>query len=542
MPGALFFIAAGVAVLGIGAIYALHHLRIRPNRVTAPTLLFWQQAVRPQQTKTLWHRRLSHRHTFALLSAIALLASLGMIADRFGQRDDRGTDVIVIDSGAAMNARTDDGRTLLAGALDQAIADVPTFGQTPAVISAGPIPLLLSPADQPAAIVRRELSSLAPRPGASAARLAIQMAAGLQGQRCGRILWYTAEPTLPEGLPQEIAQRIERRTTAAASRAAITAVAPQLTPSDSGRNVLRVTAAGATQGTLTLTARGENGITIEQPLSLQNGRAETTLALPAGAGDVSLALRGNADTAPAEAVTFKLHDPTPPTFRFVGPVPAALRAALLAFGTESPTGTIVVLNEGTPRPTGVRAAIVIQPATTAAGNEPLALTAASFQDAPLQNGDWLERARVQSVAAALPGTPLLTAGRWPAVGLERQADGATLCLSDSLVNDQADLPRRAAFPVLMQRWCDQLVGRQTATVSIPWQRSAEDPLWAGPGDVAVRQTIAVADTPAAPPNESAALATPGDIRWQMPWAEIVLGGALVLAVVEGLLFAARKII
>ncbi len=535
-PSSVALAAAAVATL-----FALHHLRVRPTRRPVATLIFWQAATLPQRAHALWSRRLTHPRTFALLAAILLLTAAALTADRWGgvgPADRR--DVIVIDAGAETAADDGSGRPLLRRAAGLAKADL---GDAPAVIAAGEQPAVLSPGGDPAAVVRRRLNRLVPGDGASAAGLALQLAGTVQGPLGGDIRWYTARDRVPAGLPAEVARRVRIRPVGPAVAAAIVGVAFEPDADDPARGSLTVTCGGRSTGPMTVTAERAGDPPLARPVTLEAGRGTVAFAdVPADGRSVVVRLTGAAGPAATHEAAFQLPDGRPLTFRFVGDVPRPLRDVALALGTEADGGRIAVVGPGASVPADAAAVLaVIDHGQGVPADDRLSFAAGT----PWGRGLSLEAAAARGPALDTPGAAVLTAGGATLASLDQTPGRRTLYLSGGLVGPTADLPRRAAFPVLLERLCRELVGRPSPPSTVAALRAAQDPLWPGPPE---RPTGAATVTlPDDPPVTAAVV---GDdlgggaetAARHVPWVEVVLGAALALTVVEALLLAARKIV
>ena len=123
-----------------------------------------------------------------------------------------------------------------------------------------------------------------------------------------------------------------------------------------------------------------------------------------------------------------------------------------------------------------------------------------------------------------------------------QANG--YIFSMSLVDETADLPKRAAFPVLMYRLACELAGWKQAPPLVTSLRRVEDPLWQKADDA----ISVVYDPPLlqdSKPDTSWAEPTqiPGRPNsWKTSWVDVLLAIGLALLIAEGLLLAAKKIV
>lgn len=545
MPPAFPFSFASLAVgiLAVGVLYALHYLRIQPERQRVATLMFWKQAIRQQRTKVLFTKRFTHPATFALVALILLALAAALTADRWGRTgDDRRTDVMVIDTGSSMAAASG-GRTLLASAAELARTDLKQLPSTPALITAGSSPLLLARSDEPVAVVRDRLASLPADNSASGSSQALMLARTLQNARAGDIYWYTTQSELPAGLPAEVAGRVKIRRVQPVEAVAITGATFTANPQDASRGSLTVRLTGKANTALNLTAQPAGGTAISSPVTFTGNMAEVTVPdLAADGQTIALSVSG-APGSPAEhSVTFALPRRTTMKVNFVGNIPATLRFALRAAGAEEATeGAIAVVEGDTAVPAGSVAAIRV----ITAGNVLSTSLPLTFGDSPLVTDIALEGAAATG-GPALPdtGIVLLKAGEIPVATLGEVAGLRTLSLSSALLADTADLPKRAAFPVLLGRLAADLAGWSDAQPVVTSLRAVEDPLWRSQTPTAITTvhsappevTVASTDVTDIAPTVSAGF-TAG-----LRWVEVLLGGALTLLVVEGLLLAARKIV
>ncbi len=533
--------AAILAVAGIGALYALHHLRIQPTVRAAATLLFWRQSVGEQRTRVLTSRRFTHRRTFLLLAATIALLACAVTGDRWGRlgKDHRRA-ALVIDDGAATAMTDATGRSVLAAMTDAARTDLTRLPAEPALIIAGPRPTLLVPPGEPSGVVARRLKNLAPQDGASASSLALQMADSVLGDHLGPIVWYTSQTALPAGLPDEIARRVVRRTfETSPSAVAITGVVFESSPDIDVRGTLRVRLAGpvAPETALEMVRSGERQVS--KAVTATTGGGIVTLDDCVADGSiVTLRLRG---ASANQEVRYHLPDRRPLTFRYAGDVPPAVRFGLSAAGSESANGDIVVVPSGAVIPTNARAAIVVvNDGAAVTVGAPLAFATGADD---LSRGLELERATAADGPAIDQhgGETLLTAGGATVASIDRSSPIPTLWLSTAIVGDHADFPRHAVFPIWLARTCEALAGHSTSdTFAVTELRRADDPLWAGPSDVPAANIGTVADALA-----ESSKATPDyllDAPSLFRWADLALVGALVLFLVDSLLHAAKRTI
>ena len=163
-----------------------------------------------------------------------------------------------------------------------------------------------------------------------------------------------------------------------------------------------------------------------------------------------------------------------------------------------------------------------------------------LSDDAVGSGLNLEGARASAGPKLVIGTPIITAGAAAVVALDRSGACPALLLSDAVVGQSAELPRHAAFPVVIERLCRLLANENSAPAIISADRAAADPLWTGPPNAPASDTLTVADRPQ--PNDAvAAAATAPAGRWRRNVSDALLAGAAVLLAVESLLWARKKI-
>lgn len=109
-PQGLWLLALAVPIL------LFHFYRGRVRRLPVPTLHFWEQVLVEEERRTAL-RRLRH-YASLLLSLLALVLLTSAVAEPRASAPRRWA--VVLDSTPSMGARTDDGRTRLAAAVDAA--------------------------------------------------------------------------------------------------------------------------------------------------------------------------------------------------------------------------------------------------------------------------------------------------------------------------------------------------------------------------------------------------------------------------------------
>jgi hypothetical protein len=550
-------LAIALGVIAAAVLFALHLLHVRPPQQRVATLLFWRQAVRQQRRRVIWGR-FSHPWVYALLSLIALLICASLLFEHWKGTANQDLLVVVVDSGYSMTATDAQGRRRIDEAIRQVTDDLSQRnGQRIALISAGPQPALLSDEQAPPALLRRQLAQLqaADLPAASAD--ALTLAANLLADRQGQIVWYTDQNIAPPQVPPEVSSRVTiRRIGADEPNANIAAVLFEPASEDATTGALRVRiqSSGGYSGPVTLTATPAAG---GSPKATQgNVGGESDLVLDGFAADGStwdLAISGAPGPKADDQVRLRLPHRLPLRFRFAGDVPRPLRAALLAVGTEAGDGepAIMVSNAAAPAGSADLARIRIVETGPAASPAPLEL-----QSGVITVDDLELEGAIAGAGPALSNLPvdqktIVRAGPAVLASINVSETGRTLDFSTALCD--GDLPRRAAFPILLQRLCRVLIGWTDAAPAVAAERVVADPLWPGGSEVLQQnRPVVVFQRLAGPSGEpvasSVAKAQGGQAHppyaistWFRPW-ELALIAAMALLIVEGLLYAARKIV
>jgi hypothetical protein len=528
--------AATLGALAVATLFALHHLRVRLVRRKVVTTMFWRRTA-SQAIARSWWGQFRYPWTFALLSVIALLLAASLCLDHF-RADPTARGALVIDAGQSMSRLDSSGHRLLDQAIDHARADLSGVDSGVTVVVADPVPRVIARADQPIAIALRELAEISPAAVPADAAAALRLAGNLAPANGGQIIWCTDSQHLPS-LPKSVAERVHIDAVGAADDEAriIGVTYEPAADAGPGRLRVRVAAFGAIHQPVALTASHEQ-VSAHVQLSMSGGQADAIVEnVPADGSTWQLTLAG---ATPATGVSFQT--PRTPPLRFVmaSNIPRPLRTALLAIGSESAAGdrnALIVTSDGTDSGAAPRVKWISEGSPLAAGT-PLRIDGGLADVIDLES----------SVAGNGPAvsvthaTPLISAGTLSVAAYSQ--DRRMLYLSTALWTGN-DLPRRAAFVLLLRQYCRQLAGASDASAVVSGARAVVDPLWAaGDGTVAPAVVFERPESVAggitstgAGSNEIFARGGAGPRAFEM-----ALGAALMLAVVEGLLFAARKVV
>jgi hypothetical protein len=247
---------------------------------------------------------------------------------------------------------------------------------------------------------------------------------------------------------------------------------------------------------------------------------------------LSLDLIPAAGQASIARTLFTLPRRSPPSFYGIQNAPMPLRDALLCLGSavESPQGAIAVLSPEMPIPPGAVGAIVIVPDQGQMRKLPLLA-----QELPLTHGLGFQRDLLQVGFAKLPGeTILLTAGDCPIVSLAAHGNPPVFYILASAITPDAPLPRLAAFPILINRLCNNLTRTSPASPVVTSQRHIQDPLWNSPATVALVDTISEIPKPTYDSLHS-------NKTGGLDWSQLSLAAGIGLLLLAAILFARKRI-
>jgi hypothetical protein len=545
------------AVSSLLALYALHRFRPRARPHPIATLIFWEQAVGSQNVTAPSQKRFSQPRTFILLAAILLLLAVGTLAGSLNVHSDKLGRVVVIDTGSNMRwSATDDSHrtgTLLDHAID-AVENTNQNSDSPTVIAASDIPKLIAQAAEPAALLQRQLDALRPVDGAawpiaSASALALNLAGNL-GKLQPEIDWYTDQSSIPRGVAPSVAACVHiHALPTPAGRAGITDILFENANSiPSAEGQLRVRVARSTpvfSNPLAIALSSPATPTRVKPVAFAPDTltADVIFAdIPTDGSAATLTLQlASSPTTFYQQIPIQL--PQQPAIRIeigtgISPALRAAAQALNSSASKTAAHAIALIPSGSPLPPDATASvqIVSQGAMLPAG---IPITAAP--DQPLTAGLDFEDA-ITAAGPAVPSDdpiPILRAG--DSVVASFDPANHTAYLSSALVNDPADLPRRAAFPVLLNRLFRTLSGWTELPPSMPASRILNDPLWqaaAAPGSpiafAEITNNAPPAHETAPPPSKTFSFRIQSSPRW-------ALAAALLLLTFEGVLLARRKI-
>jgi hypothetical protein len=526
---AIFAAPMLTAVVGTGTLYALHHLRSRPTPKIVETLLFWDPSDQHPTARSLWSNRLRQPLALLILSAIALGFSLALGLALWNVSH-QPVATIVIDTG--LSSADAAGSSLSPEILDAARPAL-TDGRA-RVIAAAEQPRVISDGNEPAAVASLQLAKLRPSQTAPASSLAIQLAAGMQGQRLDRIDWFTTQAAIPDDVPAVIASRVVRHGLKPVDRAKITSVSFTPSTDDASKGQLIVQTGGMSNmpdAAIQLTA--DDALVVSKSLVASGRENQATFEnLKADGRRLSLDLIPAVGRAPIARTFFTLPRRSLPSFYGIQNAPLPLHDALLCLGSavERPQGAIAVLSPEMPIPPGAVGAIIVVPDQGQMRKLPLIA-----QELPLTHGLGFQHDLLQVGFAKLPGeTILLSAGDCPIVSLSTQGNSPVFYILASAITPDAPLPRLAAFPILINRICNNLTHTTPASPVVTSQRHIQDPLWNSPATVALVDTISEI---AKPTDDSMHSYKSGGLDW----SQLSLAAVIGLLLLEAFLFARKRI-
>lgn len=509
---------AAVFAGAVGALIALHLLRIRRRRQPVVTVMFWRQAVAGVRAPTLL-QRFQHRGTFALLTTILALLAIALSGPVWRSTDASST-VLVVDAGYTMDMADGSAKRMdLARA--RAAEYAASAGGDVAVVVADPEPRIVLGFAQPSAAVARVLGDVSPAAAPAACRPALELARSMLSGREGRIFWITDRPSVPDDLDVAAVPSIQRVTVGrpGPNAAVLSAVyEPSREDPSLGRVRVRI---GQAHSAARLRVVGPD---FEQAVDVA-ADSVSEVVIPGIRADGSL-MRVQVDDGrgpvPDDSVEIRLPRRPPLRFNIAYDAPAALKAAVLAIGQASQESDAIAVGKATGR------GIVVMPA----GENP---NGAATVWGPGVNFEGATSAAGRGLSS-LPGETVLAAGDAPLALLD--IDGGRLVLADAVVADGSVLPHRAAFLVMLSQACRRLAGWTDAPLVLPMSRRQVDP--AGTPETA---TVIVADGVGGAPVDAAAEATPSARSpSRIEPFEVLLAVALGLLLVEGWLFVRGRVV
>jgi hypothetical protein len=528
-------IATISAAASLAVLYALHRRRAPARPRAVATLQFWRAAVGPDaEANARPTARLERPWAFLLLAAsvLALGVAAALPPARVSPR------VVVLDAGSAMRWSTDDAPTPLDRAVDAVEAGLTTACPAAVVVADGR-PRLIARGEDGVAAVRAALESVrSARPGTEPVATGSALAINLAGQLTeADVDWYTDEAAVPDGVAPAAAARVHvRRPAASDGRAAVVNV---WFNSDDRLSVRVARSASRSPRPLAIELDRPGQPARSCPVVFPPTARTADVAfdhVPADGGSASILLRTAGD-ATIQSLPVRLPASPEVAVRCLPGVPAALRAAADVAGGPAVVGAAVVavLPRGDPRPPDATGTVwsISGGADVAPGSQIIADPAD-----PLTAGLDLEGAVSAGGPAVSGGQPILWAGGRVVASIDPAARAASF--STAVTGDAADLPRHAAFPVLLARVFRRLGGRTELPPVVPASRLVTDPLWRGGGLDA--EPIATADLPVDGPGPAPAPPVRAVGRRRMPdpstWA---LAIGLGLLCVEDLFRPARRV-
>ncbi len=517
----------GVLAAMAAALYALHHLRVRPAVQRVPTLLFWRRAIEESTARHLF-ARFRHPRTWAMLVALAAAIVLAL-ADPTSGDGRRRHRVLVVDTSDAARA-TRDGAPALDALRDAArtwLDDVP-LGDRVALVASSRV---VADFDVPRPAVRERLDALTAS-GASVAR-SVDVARSLANGRSRAdvtVFAVSGPPVDREGVAW-VAMRTDRgaRAIGAVEFADALRVRVDASAADEARRLVIRPDAG-------------DAVSVDVPACAAAGGAWLTVpGVPADGRAVTVALEP-ADATPHDDVArYHLPDHRPRAVR----VDASLAAVRWLVDADP---RLVAATDGTP------AALVVRAATggpTVDAGVRLHVAARPLADAAATH----RLPRLEHAVASLDtgaGDACLTGGDAVLARIDRTSTPPTLTLaSDLFADDGARVLRRAAVAGWLARTLHDAAGvvdgavvarvaDDTATVCAIDTAGRAVPRPIAVADAAGDARIAFVGAPlSAAVGEDSAAPSPSGGGFR-PWEWLALI-ALAIAAVDAALHLRRRI-
>ena len=533
-----------IALLGVGALYVLHHLKTQSKRQVVETLLFWAVADVHPAAKSLWSNRLRQPLAMLLLSTIVLLLAAALAIAHWKSLHEP-INAVVFDAGtdsaslSDLNLSPDFERSV-----DETLTTDPVL-----LIAAAEQPRVIANTDEPVAVARLRLKHLRLSQTASASSLALLLATDMQGPVGGKIDWFTSQSALPADLPPALASRVRRHWVKPDSdRLSIADLAFEPNQSDPTSGTLIVEVGCETPkstGTVRITPDGLQ----PQSLSVDMSPHETTPArferLSADGRSVLVTLSSSTSKVEPVQAEFTLPRRSSPRFFGIRNAPTALRKALLCLGPSvaKSQGAIAIVNRGDMVPADAAGALVIVP--DSGTTQSLLLEA---EQSTITRGIGFQNSMAVIGTGKLPGgAVILSAGGHAVISADLSAPQPVVYLLDSSISQNASLPRLIAFPLLMQRLCDTLIHTAPASAVATSLRHVEDPLWHGLKTENAGSPVSVVDPlpvtiEAGGTNQLTEPVQPDGMKpYHRDWVYLLLCTVVALLITEVILFR-RKVI
>jgi hypothetical protein len=558
--GIPFWAVAALIGAAAGILALLHLLRVRPRPLRVVTTLFWIQAAEAAKARTLLER-FRHPLTYALLLLICSLIALALgRPERRADWESRVSKVLVLHAGASMSARdAKTGRTRLDAAAEALLAEARDLSPADhlAVLVADPWPRVLQGFEDPRPVLARRLAETKPAPQPAAGPASGALARSLlNGHPHPEIVVFTDRTSdqtgeqLTSGQPRI---RVVRVGSPASNSAILSAMfEPDQQNPLKGVFRLRVGHWGSGEMRLRVRVRRTGGAPLLDTTRSVAAGATADFAvdgLQADGDRLEVVLSGDDAVKVDNKAVFRLPLRRPIRVSMDDGVPNPIRVLLRAApemdtsparGNEDVRIAAGVRNETTavPEIIVVDEGARIEPGlpVRAVGDSDL-LRGLELEDAVCGQGPALEN-------LASGSEPLLTSGRAVVAAWVEDRDRRRLLLSGATLSQDATLPHRPAFAVLLVRAVRLLTGWEADPIVLTPERSLEDPLWPASSDPGSSVQIApgsrtASDLTAA--GEASGEITASHRRFLPEPFEVLLALAVALAGLEGLLHARGRI-
>lgn len=475
-----------VALGAAGVLAVLHLLRQPTREVRVVTTLFWSQAIEPSRPKSLFGRP-RQLPAYILLALTCSLLALAMGRPQWiGPVDQRVNEVIILDAGSSMGARTPGGASrweFARRALDREVAAL-GVSDSLAVIVADPVPRVLLPFEDTRAMLAGRLEPIGPGETPAAIDDAIRLAHSLlQGRAQARIALIT-DRHVEHALSRDESTAAYRTILVGESlpNAAIFSAVFELTEPArrQGRLVVRVGMAGEPGLEVTFEAKSAGA---GEPLFSERRRLEpdstADFIVPdvrADGGRMHVRLDVQDGLAADNQLAFVLPTLQPVRLAATRPLPTPLRLAL-----ESDPGIRMVesVDEGDvcidpPDGWGGPSIRVRDSQVIPGGDSAVALMG---EHALLEGLSFEQPDGEIAVSAPGGGGVLIARGDVLLAAWDETEAGPSLLLDSALWSQPPYLHRRADFPVFIARAVRQLAGRQVGPMTLTPIRAVQDPLW-----------------------------------------------------------------